>query len=199
MTLSHLLDRAWILIENSQRIGESGKKHTRFKSGSRREEEEMDEGWNTRKVYWYRCNVSTQVRGPWPGRSRFTAFDGARRKRGERRCDHGCKDLSRTCLSSLSRLMSLFRNVHVRFPAGCTGCNEWPVPRLDRSTPSERGCNRDPKTLIPKNRRIPFLFIAEENKICCFEKRDFWELKVPVVHVEHDRLYVKIFSLKAWN
>lgn len=106
---------------------------------------------NTRKVYWYRCNVSTQVRGPWPGRSRFTAFDGARRKRDERRCDHGCKDLSRTYLSSLSRLMSLFRNVHVRFPGGCTGCNECPVPRLDRSTPSEWGCNRDPKTPIPKN------------------------------------------------
>lgn len=123
-------------------------------------------------VQW--CNVSTQVRGPWPGRSRFTAFDGARRKRGERRCDHGCKDLSRTCLSSLSRLMSLFRNVHVRFPAGCTGCNEWPVPRLDRSTPSERGCNRDPKTLIPKNRRIPFLFIAKEDMLF----RETWFLRI---------------------
>lgn len=151
----------------------------------------------TRKVYWYRCNVSTQVRGPWPGRSCFTAFDGARRKRDERRWDHGCKDLSRTYLSSLSRLMSLFRNVHVRFPGGCTGCNECPVPRLDRWTPSERGCNRDP-TPIPKNRRVwvLFLLIAMENKVYCFEKFDFCrELKVSV-YVEHDRLHVKIFFWK---
>lgn len=172
LTLSHLLDRAWILIENSQRIGEKSTPDLKVARGERRRRRWTKDGIRERFIgtgamYPRRCvdhDLGGVVSRPSMGREGNAAREDA---------THGCKDLSRTCLSSLSRLMSLFRNVHVRFPAGCTGCNEWPVPRLDRSTPSERGCNRDPKTLIPKNRRIPFLFIAEENKICCFEKRDF--------------------------
>ncbi|PBC26398.1 hypothetical protein APICC_01347 [Apis cerana cerana] len=65
---------------------------------------------------------------------------------------------------------------------GCTGCNECPVPRLDRSTPSEWGCNRDPKTPIPKNTSSVSTYSGGK--------------QVPV-YVEHDRLRVKIFFLKA--
>lgn len=98
---------------------------------------------------------------------------GHARKRDERRCDHGCKDLSRTCLSSLSRLMSLFRNVHVRLPGVCTGCcNECPVPRLDRSTPSEWDCNRDANSEESKSLTSVSTYSGGE-KVYCLEKFDF--------------------------
>lgn len=128
---------------------------------------------------------------------------GHARKRDERRCDHGCKDLSRTCLSSLSRLMSLFRNVHVRLPGVCTGCcNECPVPRLDRSTPSEWDCNRDPMP-IPKNRRVwlLFLLIAEEKRYIVWRNLIFVSrINNFCVYVEHNNEFTRenLFS-KAWN